>query len=85
MAIDKIRIKKYQQSKVEEWSQALDIPVTKFIEDAINFYTRYLDGKQPVTIVEPVSQVSQNEQKLHPEVTVIDVEEPDDFDGGIEL
>jgi hypothetical protein len=85
MAIDKIRIKKYQQSKVEEWSQALDIPITKFVEDAINFYTRYLDGKQPVTIVEPVSQVNHNEQKEPVEAIVIDVEEPEDFDGGIEL
>ncbi|MFL9458392.1 hypothetical protein AB0756_39730 [Tolypothrix campylonemoides VB511288_2] len=94
MAIDKIRIKKYQQPKIEQWSQALDIPVTKFIEDAINFYTRYLDGKQPVTTVEPmtaiepVSQVSQvglSEQKPLIETTVIDVEEPEDFDGGIEL
>ncbi|MFL9458077.1 hypothetical protein AB0756_39570 [Tolypothrix campylonemoides VB511288_2] len=91
MAIDKIRIKKYQQPKIEQWSQALDIPVTKFIEDAINFYTRYLDGKQPVTTVEPVttiepvSQVSLSEQKPLIETTVIDVDEPDDFDGGIEL
>uniref|UniRef100_A0A0C1MVM8 Uncharacterized protein n=1 Tax=Tolypothrix bouteillei VB521301 TaxID=1479485 RepID=A0A0C1MVM8_9CYAN len=88
MAIDKIRIKKYQQSKVEQWSQALDIPVTKFIEDAINFYTRYLDGKQLVTTVEPVTAiepVNQIEQKQPEEVTLIDVDEPDDFDGGIEL
>ncbi|MUG99822.1 hypothetical protein F7734_49145 [Scytonema sp. UIC 10036] len=85
MAIDKIRIKKYQQSKVEQWSQALDIPVTKFIEDAINFYTRYLDGKQPVTTVESVNQIDQTEQKHPVETTVIDVEEPEDFDGGIEL
>lgn len=85
MTVDKVRIKKYQQSKVEQWSQALDIPVTKFIEDAINFYTRYLDGKQPVTTLEPVNQVSQSEQKSQQVVTVVDVEEPEDFDGGIEL
>lgn len=85
MTVDKVRIKKYQQSKVEQWSQALDIPVAKFIEDAIGFYLRYLDGKQPVmTTVESISQVNQNEQKQQ-EVIVIDVDEPSDFDGGIEL
>jgi hypothetical protein len=86
MTVDKVRIKKYQQSKVEQWSQALDIPVAKFIEDAIGFYLRYLDGKQPVvTTIESVSQVNHNEQKQSVETTVIDVDEPEDFDGGIEL
>ncbi|MUG99778.1 hypothetical protein F7734_48905 [Scytonema sp. UIC 10036] len=86
MTVDKVRIKKYQQSKVEQWSQALDIPVAKFIEDAIGFYLRYLEGKQPVvTTVESVNLVNQNEQKQPVEVTVVDVEEPEDFDGGIEL
>ncbi|GAB1539516.1 hypothetical protein NUACC21_21830 [Scytonema sp. NUACC21] len=86
MTIDKVRIKKYQQSKVEELSQALDIPVAKFIEDAIGFYLRYLDGKQPImTTVESISQVNQNEIKQPQEAIVIDVDNPDDFDGGIEL
>lgn len=82
MTVDKVRIKKYQQSKVEQWSQALDIPVAKLIEDAIGFYLRYLDGKQLVTTVETITEV---EKKQQPEVIVIDVDEPDDFDGGIEL
>uniref|UniRef100_A0A0C1RNF3 Uncharacterized protein n=1 Tax=Tolypothrix bouteillei VB521301 TaxID=1479485 RepID=A0A0C1RNF3_9CYAN len=86
MAIDKIRIKKYQQSKVEQWSQALDIPATKFVEDAIGFYLRHLEGKQPiVATIETVSQVNQNSQKPHTEAIGTDVDEPDDFDGGIEL
>ncbi|MEC4813775.1 MAG: hypothetical protein SAK29_10975 [Scytonema sp. PMC 1069.18] len=86
MKVDKVRIKKYQQSKVEQWSQALDIPVAKFIEDAIGFYLRYLEGKQPVvTTVESVSQVNLNEIKQPQEAIVIDVDNPDDFDGGIEL
>lgn len=80
---DKIRIKKYQQSKVEEWSNALDIPVTRFVEDAIGFYLRYLEGKQPiVTTVKPIPLIVENQSV---EAITIEVDNPEDFDGGIEL
>ncbi|GAB1543129.1 hypothetical protein NUACC21_58030 [Scytonema sp. NUACC21] len=44
-----------------------------------NNRVKYLDGKQPiVTIVEAITEVKKNQQQ---EVIVIDVDEPEDFDG----
>ena len=48
--VDKVRIKKYQQPKVKQWSQALEIPESRFVEDAITFYIRHLEGKQQIDI-----------------------------------
>ena len=42
---DKVRIKKYQQPKVKQWSNALEVPETRFVEDAVNFYLQHLEGK----------------------------------------
>ncbi len=83
MVADKIRIKKYQQSKVEQWCKALDIPESRFVEDAINLYVRHLEGKSPI-----ITTVLRNEASLPitpdtPDTPVIEDEE--NFDGGIEL
>ncbi len=80
MVADKIRIKKYQQSKVEQWCNALDIPESRFIEDAINFYMRHLEGKSPV-----VTTVLHNEASLPITPVTPVIEDEENFDGGIEL
>jgi hypothetical protein len=60
---DKIRIKKYQHKKIEEWCQFLNIPVSSFVEDAINFYVQYLEGKQFIA-----PSVSLDQIKIEPEI-----------------
>ena len=39
--VDKVRIKKYQQTEVKQWSNALEGPETRFVEDAVNFYLKH--------------------------------------------
>ncbi|MEA5504418.1 hypothetical protein VB735_15100 [Halotia wernerae UHCC 0503] len=82
MVSDKIRIKKYQHHKVEQWCEALGIPDSRFVEDAINFYLQYLEGKQPTA--PPVMQSLPSNQ---PQETVepSDAEDPDEYQGGISL
>ena len=84
--VDKVRIKKYQQPKVKQWSQALEIPESRFVEDAITFYIRYLEGKQqidinPITVNPTLVPVMEESQEQLGE----DIENLDEFTGGIEL
>ncbi len=93
---DKIRIKKYQHQKVEQWCEVLGIPDSRFVEDAINFYLQYLEGRQPTA--PPVIQFLSSDPSTAPPViqflssdpsqeTVepIDTEDPDEYQGGISL
>ncbi|NJO62524.1 MAG: hypothetical protein HC836_31140 [Richelia sp. RM2_1_2] len=86
--VDKVRIKKYQQSKVKQWSEALEVPETRFIEDAVNFYLRHLDGKLQLDNPTKIPII------LEPTINTLIVPEDDDiedddnlenFTGGIEL
>ncbi len=84
--VDKVRIKKYQQPKVKQWSDALEVPETRFVEDAVNFYLKHLEGKlqldlTPTVIAQPTASV-----KIKPEIDDGDADDSlDDFTGGIEL
>ncbi|MBD2303034.1 hypothetical protein [Nostoc sp. FACHB-190] len=84
MVCDKIRIKKYQHEKVDQWCEALGIPDRRFVEDAINFYLRYLEGKQPTTL--PIIQLQSCELSQETVESIdIDNEDPDEYQGGISL
>ncbi len=87
MMADKIRIKKRQKPRVEEWCKALEITESRFAEDAIAFYLRYLEGKNPVVptipIVSPV--VSQKTVPVALPATSIESDDPEEYDGGLEL
>ena len=89
MVADKIRIKKSQKPKVEQWSTALEITQSRFVEDAIAFYLRYLEGKYPVVPINPVvsSMVSQEIVPVTVQTipTPIETDDPEDYDGGLEL
>lgn len=82
--VDKVRIKKYQQPKVKQWSDALEVPETRFVEDAVNFYLKHLEGKlqldlTPTPITQPTAP-----PEIEPE-TDEDDDNLEDFTGGIEL
>lgn len=79
---DKIRIKKYQQPKVKQWAEILEIPEPKFLEDAINFYLRFLEGK-PQNIQNLEAQIINPQSKMNNDAQTI--EDLDNFTGGIEL
>lgn len=87
MAADKIRIKKYQKPKVQEWCEALNLSESRFVEDAIGFYLRFLEGKHP--IVPAISMTTtanlNGHQPTEAKSVVIETDDPDEFDGGIEL
>ena len=89
MVADKIRIKKNQKPKVEQWCEALEITESRFVEDAIAFYLRYLEGKYPVVPINPVVSpvISQEVVPVLPQPTstLIETDDPEEFDGGIEL
>lgn len=77
-----MRIKKHQQAKIEQWSKALDITESRFVEDAVTFYLRYLEGKQVATpLLGTVPDIKQETSNS----TDIEVDNLDDFDGGIDL
>ncbi|MGB6301967.1 MAG: hypothetical protein WBF90_38155 [Rivularia sp. (in: cyanobacteria)] len=79
--VDKVRIKKYQQPKVKQWSQALEIPESRFVEDAVTFYIRYLEGKQQETI----NPITVNPTPEAQEQLGEDIENLEEFTGSIEL
>lgn len=88
MTADKIRIKKYQKLKVQEWCEALELTESRFVEDAIGFYLRFLEGKYPVVPITPiVTSASLNGCQQLPSVksAVIETDDPEEFDGGIDL
>ncbi|MEM7716812.1 MAG: hypothetical protein AAF349_25205, partial [Cyanobacteria bacterium P01_A01_bin.68] len=70
-------IKKYQQSKVAHWAKVLEIPESKFLEDAINFYLRHLALKEQVNCFPALVPIQFEE--------VEDIENSELFTGGIEL
>ncbi|MEL6162745.1 MAG: hypothetical protein AAFR37_02920 [Cyanobacteria bacterium J06628_3] len=84
--VDKVRIKKYQQTKVKQWSNALEVPETRFVEDAVNFYLKHLEGKLQLDLTPtPVSQPT-TPPEVEPETDDEDDDDSlDDFTGGIEL
>jgi hypothetical protein len=79
--VEKVRLKKSQQPKIQQWCTALEISESRFVEDAIAFYLRMLEGKQPVTnvTVESIQLVNVGIE------TIEDIENPEDYDGGIDL
>ncbi|MBW4636026.1 MAG: hypothetical protein KME30_30325 [Iphinoe sp. HA4291-MV1] len=88
MTVEKVRIKKYQQPKVQEWCEALLLTESRFVEDAIAFYLRFLEGKYPVVPTIPVATTaSLNGHLEQPEAkpVVIETDDPEEFDGGIDL
>ncbi len=87
MVADKIRIKKNQKPKVQQWCEALEITESRFVEDAIAFYLRYLEGKYPVVPVNPVVSpvISQEIVPITPPAPPIESDDPEEYDGGLEL
>ena len=88
MTADKIRIKKYQKPKVQEWCEALNLSESRFVEDAIGFYVRFLEGKHPIvpTISVPTTaSLNGYQQPTEVKPVVIETDDPDEFDGGIDL
>jgi hypothetical protein len=88
MVADKIRIKKSQKPKVEQWCNALEITESRFVEDAIGFYLRYLEGKYPVVPVNPVisSVISREVVPITVQAPVpVETDDPEEYDGGLEL
>jgi hypothetical protein len=89
MVADKIRIKKHQKPKVEQWCEALEITESRFVEDAIAFYLRYLEGKYPVVPINPVISpvISRESVPVAVQITpaTIETDDPEDYDGGLEL
>lgn len=81
--VDRVRIKKYLQPKVDSWAKALGIPESKFVEEAINSYIRLLEGTQTGFLGTDVSTKQSTEQS----VVGVDenIDDPEDFTGGIEL
>jgi hypothetical protein len=59
------------------------------VEDAIAFYLRYLEGKHPVAPINPVinSVISHEVVPITVQTTPasIDSDDPEEFDGGLEL
>ncbi|MBW4596848.1 MAG: hypothetical protein KME46_29135 [Brasilonema angustatum HA4187-MV1] len=88
MTADKIRIKKYQKLKVQQWCESLEITESRFVEDAIGFYLRYLEGKYPILpTLAATAPASLNGYQEHVVIkpAPIETDDPDEFDGGIEL
>jgi len=89
--VDKVRIKKNQQPKVNQWSAALDVTVSRFVEDALTFYIRYLEGKPQFNSVMHVSNCTPD-VNAEPQIeTSLDIykenedEDDNNFTGDIEL
>lgn len=84
MIPDKVRIKKRLHERIDRWLQALDIPATNFVEDALDFYLRHLEGKLQLDITpdKPLISVS---PVVETDVEDDDDDSLDDFTGGIEL
>lgn len=87
MVADKVRIKKSQKPKVEQWCEALEITESRFVEDAITFYLRYLEGKHPVVPVNPIASqiIPQEFAPIRPVAPPIESDDPEEYDGGLEL
>ncbi|KAB8333578.1 hypothetical protein SD80_012725 [Scytonema tolypothrichoides VB-61278] len=88
MTADKIRIKKYQKLKVQQWCEALLVSESRFVEDAIGFYLRYLEGKHPVTPILPLAtteSLNGHQELSSVKPVAIETDSPEEFDGGIEL
>jgi hypothetical protein len=81
--VDKVRIKKAQQPRIEQWCKVLEITESRFVEDAITFYLRNLEGKQttvPVFLEIPTQIPNDTAHD-----SIEDIEDPEDYDGGIDL
>ncbi len=87
MTADKIRIKKYQKLKVQEWCEALELTESRFVEDAIGFYLRFLEGKYPVVPITPVVTTANlnGHTAIGIKSVAIETDDPEEFDGGIDL
>ncbi|MBW4635944.1 MAG: hypothetical protein KME30_29905 [Iphinoe sp. HA4291-MV1] len=88
MTVEKVRIKKYQQPKVQEWCEALLLTESRFVEDAIAFYLRFLEGKYPVVPITPVATTASLNGRIESvevKSVVIESDDPEEFDGGIDL
>ncbi len=84
--VDKVRIKKYQQPKVKQWSDALEVPETRFVEDAVNFYLKHLEGKLQLDLTPTIVTQPTVPFVIKPEIDDGDADDSlDDFTGGIEL
>jgi len=81
--VDRVRIKKAQQSRIAQWCKILDISESRFIEDAIAFYFKSLEGKtqEYITTVLQIPTVVDEDKS----VTDVEYDDPENFDGGIEL
>jgi hypothetical protein len=81
--VDKVRLKKAQQPRIEQWCKALEITESRFVEDAIAFYLRNLEGKSQGINIIPDFVPVQNIEILQDSIE--DIENPEDYDGGLEL
>ncbi|MBW4457409.1 MAG: hypothetical protein KME55_34780 [Nostoc indistinguendum CM1-VF10] len=84
MVCDKIRIKKYQHQRVDQWCEAFGIPDRRFVEDAINFYLQYLEDKQ-LTPLPVMQSLPLSSNPLQETVELSDTEDPEEYQGGISL
>jgi hypothetical protein len=72
--IEKVRIAKDLQASVEEWSQALDTTPAKFVNEAIRFYIRYLQGYVPSTLTTPQATSEEPTQPIEDGIEGIDMD-----------
>jgi hypothetical protein len=83
--VDKVRVKKRHQERIAQWSKVLEIPESRVVEDAIDFYLKYLEGKpnQGYTATIPILETTHNPQMIPDNIE--DIDDPEDYDGGIDL
>lgn len=84
--VDKVRIKKAQLPRIEQWCKVLEITESRFVEDAIAFYLRNLEGKAQINTVIPPYELARTLPEPQPiPVVEIDDDDPDNYDGGLDL
>lgn len=90
MTPEKVRIKKYHHERIDQWCEALGIPSQRLVEDAINFYLQFLDGKSQSQVIpqasQPQTQPQPQPQPPQPQLPpIVEIEDLEDFTGDIEL
>jgi hypothetical protein len=86
MVSDKVRLKKALHPKIEQWCKALEITESRLVEDALVFYFRNLEGKPQINVAQQNYDIPPSTPQLQTKPVVeIDDDDPDNYDGGLEL
>ena len=80
---DIVRIIMRQLALGDQWSISLEIPESRFVEDAIDFYLRHLDGK--LQLIDDSTPVTSIKAVTETDIEDDDTDSLDNFTGGIEL